>query len=239
MENIKCFGLTFRGIKRSEIFTKLEKTKVVITVNSEFIVEAGNNPRFRVLINKSHSTFDGQIPFLVAKIRNTFRSFDKISGSDLIFDALNLSSGQGKRLFFLGGDEHTNQKAVTIANEKYGANCEGFSPSFSAYPFEESWNNGVKEALTQFSPDILFVGFGVLKQEYWIEDNYDFLNSLGVSVVIGSGGSFAFVAGTVDRAPKYIQQLGLEGIYRFFQEPGIYRLKRLIKSLGIFRFIAK
>lgn len=239
MENIKCFGLVFRGIRRDRLLDKTEKTKIIVTVNAEFIVESNRNSRFRDLINNSYSTFDGQIPFIIAKIKHPFAQFEKISGSDLIFDALQLSKNEGKRLFFLGGEAHINQAAVSRAKEHFKATCEGFSPPFASYPFTQEWTNDIQLRLKNFSPDILFVGFGAVKQEFWIEDNYQFLESIGLSVVIGSGGSFAFVSGKIKRAPVFFQRTGLEGIYRFFQEPGMYRLKRLIKSLRVFLLIAK
>jgi len=239
MDNIKCFGLVFRGIRRSSILSKADTTKVIITVNAEFIVESNKNIRFKELINNSYSTFDGQIPYLIAKIKNPFAKFEKISGSDLIFDALKLSREKSKRIFFLGGDENTNDKAVLKAQEDFGAICDGFSPPFSSYPFTQNLTDDIQLRLRKFSPDILFVGFGAVKQEFWIDDNYQFLQSIDLSVVIGSGGSFAFVSGQIKRAPLFFQRTGLEGVYRFFQEPGMYRLNRLIKSLRIFLLLTK
>jgi hypothetical protein len=65
-------------------------------------------------------------------------------------------------------------------------------------------------------PDLLFVGFGAPKQEYWI---FDHGTKLGATVSIGVGGSFEMVAGVVNRAPRWMQNLGFEWLYRFYMEP--------------------
>jgi N-acetylglucosaminyldiphosphoundecaprenol N-acetyl-beta-D-mannosaminyltransferase len=80
------------------------------------------------------------------------------------------------------------------------------------------------------SPDILLVAFGNPKQEKWI-DMYG--RSLGVPVLIGVGGSLDFIAGHTRRAPEWMQQVGLEWLFRLLQEPR--RLfRRYIIDLVIF-----
>ena len=87
-----------------------------------------------------------------------------------------------------------------------------------------------------FSPDYLFVGFGAGKQESWINDNFNLLKELNVKMVVGSGGTFEFVSGKITRAPKLIQKIGLEGVFRLLVEPKMFRLKRIMKSFKIFYY---
>ena len=114
---------------------------------------------------------------------------------------------------------------------------DGYSPEFETYPFSEQFNKVCLEKISDFKPDILFVGFGAPKQEYWIDDNMEFLARAGVKYTIGSGGTFDFVSQKIKRAPVFIQKIGLEGIYRLFQEPSKMRLKRLIDSCKFFKYI--
>jgi len=85
----------------------------------------------------------------------------------------------------------------------------------------------------------LFVGFGAIKQECWINDNKHFLEDLGVKWVVGSGGTFEFVAGLIKRAPAWIQRVGMEGIYRTIKEPNLLRFKRIFLSFKVFKYIRK
>ena len=65
-------------------------------------------------------------------------------------------------------------------------------------------------------PDILLIGFGNPKQELWFNRNR---HKLKTSVTIGIGGTYEFIVGSVSRAPIWVQKIGMEWIYRIFQDP--------------------
>ena len=89
----------------------------------------------------------------------------------------------------------------------------------------------LKEQIRDAEPDMLFVAFSSPKKEYWIKKYLDIMN---VPFVMGVGGSFDVVAGVTDRAPRWMQDHGLEWFYRFIQEPG-RMWKRYI--VGNFKFV--
>jgi N-acetylglucosaminyldiphosphoundecaprenol N-acetyl-beta-D-mannosaminyltransferase len=163
--------------------------------------------------------------------------FEKLSGSDMVYDFCKFAKENNYRVFFLGGKEESNQSAVRVIKEQYNIGIAGYSPGFEDYPFSEHFNNSCLNAIKQFKPEILFVGFGAPKQEYWADDNMTVLSKIGVKYVVGCGGTFEFVANNIKRAPNFIQKIGLEGVYRFFQEPNKLRFKRLIDSLKFFKYI--
>jgi N-acetylglucosaminyldiphosphoundecaprenol N-acetyl-beta-D-mannosaminyltransferase len=66
-------------------------------------------------------------------------------------------------------------------------------------------------------PDILFVGMPTPLKEFWLSEN---LEGLGIPFCMGVGGSFDVYAGTVRRAPEWMQRYGLEWLFRLMQEPG-------------------
>jgi N-acetylglucosaminyldiphosphoundecaprenol N-acetyl-beta-D-mannosaminyltransferase len=79
--------------------------------------------------------------------------------------------------------------------------------------------------------DFLFVAYRYWEQERWIDRNFA---KLPVKVVMGVGGAFDFAAGRILRAPKFVQKLGFEWLYRLFREPR--RFKRqfsLLKFIGL------
>jgi N-acetylglucosaminyldiphosphoundecaprenol N-acetyl-beta-D-mannosaminyltransferase len=63
------------------------------------------------------------------------------------------------------------------------------------------------------------------------------LSKIGVKYIVGCGGTFDFVANKIKRAPVFIQKIGLEGVYRFLQEPNKVRYKRLFDSFKFFKYI--
>lgn len=230
-------NLQFKGLTFKNVISDFDKYKQVLTVNSEFIVKAQKEKRLARLINEKVSTFDGQVPYLLAKIKNSRQEFTKISGSDLIYDLCSFAKKNNKKVFLLGGKSRSNYKSIEILKMKYNIEISGYSPEYRTYPFGSIHNELILTKIREFKPDILLVGFGAVKQEYWISDNEETLESIGVKIALGCGGTFEFVSGEIPRAPESLQKLGLEGVYRFFQEPKLFRLKRLIISLGIIKYL--
>ena len=227
-------GLAFKGLTMSDISPSEGTFKQIVTVNAEFIVRAKGDPRLRSIINTNISTFDGQIPLMLAKKKHKGVSIEKLSGSDLIYKFCEEAGKSGDKVFLLGGNEISNARSCDILRQEYGVTIDGFSPPHQAYPFTSDLEEEIRERVTRFQPKIIFVGFGAGKQEFWIDDNRVWLEESGVLVAMGSGGSFEFVAGEFKRAPIWVQKMGGEIIYRLFQQPNFARFMRLLVSMKIF-----
>ncbi|MGZ3790405.1 MAG: WecB/TagA/CpsF family glycosyltransferase [Bacteriovorax sp.] len=237
---IRFAGINFLGLKKSDLLNEDIHLKFVTTLNAEIIVKANEDPEFKKIIDQSLCTFDGQIPYLLAKIKYPKHDFQKISGSDFIYQVCEFAQERKQKIYLLGGKSDSNAIAIEKIKEKYsGVHVDGFSPTFSPYPFTSELNLEIREKIQQFSPHYLFVGFGAGKQEMWIHDNIHFLSKVGVRLVVGSGGTFEFVSGVIKRAPYIIQKMGGEGIYRLIAEPKFFRLKRLVTSLRIFLYLGR
>nr|WP_268824871.1 WecB/TagA/CpsF family glycosyltransferase [Massilia sp. MS-15] len=209
---------------------------VIVTVNADFIVRAKHERRLAGIISNDYSTFDGQVPYWLAKVMAKPKKveFEKISGSDFAYELLAHAAKYNKRVFFLGASERTNAKACQVAKEKYGIEIDGYSPPLAEYPFPSEWEQDVLNRIRAFKPDYLFVAFGMLKQEYWIDDNRDALQQLNVEIAIGCGGTLDFLSGRLQRAPVWMQKAGLEGVYRLLVERKLFRLQRLLRSFLVF-----
>jgi N-acetylglucosaminyldiphosphoundecaprenol N-acetyl-beta-D-mannosaminyltransferase len=232
--SIHFCGINFCGLEQAQLFEEVAETRFVVTVNAEFIVKANHNLKFLNIINANYATFDGQIPYMFARLLNLHQQFSKISGSDLIYDACEYAQQHNKSLFLLGSNPRSNALAVDKLQQRYGIRVGGYSPPHETYPFAVSHDEAMLDEIRQFHPDFLFVGFGAIKQEYWINDHLDFLRQQQVRLVVGCSGTFDFVSGQTKRAPRLVQQSGLEGLWRFLTEPRLFRLKRLLESTRFF-----
>ncbi len=232
-------NLNYNLLCRDDLFTRKEnELKVIVTVNAQFIVLANTDKRYFDFINAHYATFDGKIPLKFAKKKcKEFSCAEKLSGSEIIYDFAQFAKENGMKLFLLGGKPLSNDIAVQKLREKYSILVEGFSPKFEEYPFSEDFVKTCLDEIADFHPDILFVGFGAPKQEYFIEDNFDFLKSCGIKYAVGCGGTFEFVSGALPRAPRCIQKIGLESLFRFFTEISWMRFSRILYSLKFFRYI--
>ena len=80
-------------------------------------------------------------------------------------------------------------------------------------------------------PDLLFVAFGMGKQEKFIGDNW---SELDVKLAMGVGGAFDYISGGVSRAPEWMRKSGLEWLHRLFRQPWRWRRQlRLIEFIGL------
>jgi N-acetylglucosaminyldiphosphoundecaprenol N-acetyl-beta-D-mannosaminyltransferase len=213
-------------------------TKIIFTANAAIISEANTSKRLYDILNNNYVTFDGQIPYIIAKVlKGKNKRYEKLSGSDIIYDFCEFVKMQNYKMFFLGGKIENNKISVDIIEKKYNIVVNGYSPDFENYPFSNNFNNSCLKKINDFKPDVLFVGFGTPKENYWVDDYKMFLSEIGVKYVICCGGTFDFVSKKIKRAPIFIQKLGLEGLYRLFQEPNKIRYNRLVDSFKFFKYI--
>lgn len=230
-------GINISCHSHDDLLTISDKLMLIVTVNSEAIVRSQTDSRLRSIINNNLSTIDGQIPLWLYRRKYKMVQVEKISGSDLIYSIPEFAEDKGYRVFLLGGKPESNKGAVSKLKGLYPSlNIDGYSPAYHPYPFPDNINEKIIKKIINFRSDIVFVGFGMGKQEFWEDDNMKTLQEAGVKILIGCGGSFEFASGKIKRAPKYIQNAGLEGVWRLLKEFKWFRLKRLLLSCKIFYY---
>ena len=141
---------------------------------------------------------------------------ERVAGSDLIYRLAESSAAKGHRIYLLGGADGVAEKAAAKLEQLYpgvqicGIDC----PPFGQWSFSQRMQ--INNKIVDTRPDILLVAFGQPKGEFWIQENYE---DLQVPVSIQVGASFDFVAGNSRRAPKLMQSIGLEWLYRTAKDP--------------------
>jgi N-acetylglucosaminyldiphosphoundecaprenol N-acetyl-beta-D-mannosaminyltransferase len=125
-------------------------------------------------------------------------------------------------IFLLGASPGVAETLKQVMEAKHpGVQIVGtFVPPFRAV-FSQEENQQMIQAINKVKPDILLVSLTAPKQDIWIAEN---LEKLDTHVAIGIGGAFEVAAGMINRAPVWMQKAGLEWFYRFLQEP-----KRMFK----------
>lgn len=97
---------------------------------------------------------------------------------------------------------------------------------------KKSEQTRIEKLLKDLKPDVVFVAFGAPHQEGWIIENKELLESSGVRLVMAVGGTFDMLFGKVARAPKWVQAIGLEWLFRLYQEPWRWR-----RQMKLFSFV--
>lgn len=87
--------------------------------------------------------------------------------------------------------------------------------------------------INESGADIVWVGLGAPKQEKWMNAHAGKINA----VMMGVGAGFDFHAGTIDRAPVWVQRIGLEWLYRLFQDPGRLFKRYFVTNIKFFWYL--
>ena len=138
---------------------------------------------------------------------------ERINGTNLMTSLLALAAREGYRVYFLGATQHVVEACV---QQTLAAHPQLTVAGFRNGYFSPADARDVIESINQAAPDILFIGMGTPQKEMFA---YEHRAQLRVPVVQGVGGSFDVVAGLVERAPVWMQDWGLEWLFRVQQEP--------------------
>ncbi len=137
---------------------------------------------------------------------------ERVAGVDLFYCLLQMSAQRGFPVFLLGAEEEIVIEARRRVEEIYPHLIVAGHHHGYFWEDEET----VVDKIRISNARLLFVAITSPKKENFINKWKD---QLGVDFVMGVGGTFDVVAGKVKRAPKWMQRIGLEWLYRVYQEP--------------------
>lgn len=236
--NTEVDNLTMdEAIDKAEELIIKKKPSYVVTPNVDHIVKLETDKEFQdVYKNADLILTDGMPLIWISKMKgNPIK--EKISGSDFFPKLCERASEKGYSLFLLGAAEGVADKAAKNLKEKYnGLNIVGtYSPSYGFEKKDEEIKEIIK-IINDVKPDILAVGLGAPKQEKFL---YKYRNALNVPISLAIGASIDFEAGNINRAPKWMQNCGLEWFYRLCKEPKRMFRRYIVDDSKIIRIALK
>lgn len=142
---------------------------------------------------------------------------ERIAGWDLFFFEMNKLEKKGGMVMFMGSSQKVLDQIVKRAAVDYPhLKVVTYSPPYKP-EFSDGDNKAIIDAINAANPDLLWIGMTAPKQEKW---TYSHWNELNIHCHVGTiGAVFDFFAGTVERAPIWWQEHGLEWLYRLIKEP--------------------
>ncbi len=159
---------------------------------------------------------------------------ERVAGADLVPQLARLSAERGYRLFLLGAEEESSAGTAAWMEKNHPGVCIAGRYSPKHRPLEEMDHEEILKRIEAARPDILLVAFGNPKQEKWLAMHR---HRLEVPVCIGVGGSFDFLSGRIPRAPLWMQQSGMEWLYRTIQEPSRLAKRYISNAAGLLRYL--
>ncbi|WAA12135.1 WecB/TagA/CpsF family glycosyltransferase [Fervidibacillus halotolerans] len=222
MKCVNIMGIPFFYTDQSSFIQLLDeriqqkKRTFVVTANPEIVMKAKEDADFKnTILQATYITADGIGIVKAAKLLKDPLP-GRVTGFDTMMGLLQVANEKRYKIFLLGAKQETLDKVV----EKIKTNYPGIQIVGARNGYFDWKQNDIIDQVIDAKPDITFVALGVPKQEQWIAENIHRVES---GVMMGVGGSFDAIAGTVKRAPEIWQKLNLEWLYRLIQQPSRWR----------------
>lgn len=220
--NVDTFGFE-EAINTAKGLIDGQKVSQVVTINPEMFEYANRNSEFTNIVNEAEIVIPDGIGVKIAlKINGV--NVDRIPGIDFAKRLLEESAINNIPVAIIGAKEEIITKAIeNLQKEVNGLNI--------VYYHNGYFNNDeeIYDEINAKSPKLILVAMGSPRQEQFI---YNAKKVLKPALMVGIGGSLDVWSGSVKRAPKIFQVLGMEWFYRTVTQPS--RIKRIFPTLPLF-----
>lgn len=221
-ERFNLFGINY-AISRTEEAV-LHVMRHIKELSGEYIcfsnvhtsVMAREDASYRNVLNGAAFVFPDGTPIATLEQKKGYVGAERVAGPDFMEHMFRDTQDGRLSHFFYGASQETLDALKENLLKKYpGIDIRGmYSPPFRALSEEE--DRADVNLINGSGADIIWIGLGAPKQEKWMNAHKGEISG----VMMGVGAGFDFHAGTIKRAPKWIQKIGLEWLFRLFQDPG-------------------
>ena len=206
----------------------------IATANLNFLINAIYDSEQKEILSGCRMVLADGMPLVWASRVMGAPLQERVTGSDLVPRLIELSAEKGYRIFLLGARESSSRAVANWIEQTHPrAKLVGrYCPPFAE--LDEMDHEDMLLKIEAARPDILLVAFGNPKQEKWLAMHR---HRLRVPVCIGVGGSLDILAGLVPRAPVWMQNHGLEWLFRTCLEPTRLSLRYARDAFGLIRYM--
>lgn len=219
-----------RALERLYSWSSRGESRYVCICNVHSVVTARRDDAFQKVINNADMATPDGMPLAWVLRKSGCPQQQRINGPDLMWKYCALAEKNGHSVYCYGSTDQT----LKLLEEKLKRafpllNVVFYSPPFRHLTDEE--DQGITDRINRSGAGVVFVGLGCPKQERWMAAHKGRINA----VMIGVGAAFDYHAGVVRRAPRWMQNAGLEWLHRLASEPR--RLwKRYLFTNSLFLF---
>ncbi|MHC1733019.1 MAG: WecB/TagA/CpsF family glycosyltransferase [Bacteroidales bacterium] len=233
LKQIDIFDIKINPLSRTDFLTIVEsaikegKQIAQFGVNSATINDINRSEEFRTTINKADLVHIDGMSVVWALRSFGYSVPERVATPDLADGVLEMADREKMSLFLFGAKETILTLCKQRIEENY-PNIRIVGIRNGYYKADEE--NDIFKMINDLKPDILFLGMSSPKKELFFES---YRNNLNARYILGVGGYFDIVSGLIKRAPRWMQNTGLEWFFRLMQEP-----RRLWKRylIGIHQF---
>lgn len=190
------------------------RAKAVLSTNGNIIAKVALSSEFREIFQKADVVHaDGAPVVMASKLFTGTPVPERSATTDFLFDAAAAAAEAGLKFYLLGATEEINRRAAEAVKKAYpGVEIVGRRDGYFGAEDEAA----ICEAINASGADVLWVGMGVPRETQFSLNNK---HRLKVGWIVTCGGCFNFAAGDYVRAPRWMQNLGMEWLHRLIREP--------------------
>jgi N-acetylglucosaminyldiphosphoundecaprenol N-acetyl-beta-D-mannosaminyltransferase len=243
------FGLDFFGRGRYELLDLLgnqvensSKLSYIVTPNPEQVIQSRSDRQFLRNLQAADLIVPDGMGIIWASQLLAIKSQqpalpERIGGVDLALDLLELAREKKLTTLVIGGRDYSPEvggvgqpQPLDLQPDLYW--LAGYQNIANPQPSEEKQ---VTAAIKKLKPDLVFVAFGAPYQEEWAVAHRQLCQQSGVKILMVVGGAFDYILGRVPRAPKWLQRLGGEWIFRLVSQP--WRWRRQLRLISYIKLV--
>ena len=220
---INFVGTKVRAFTYNEFFASIDnwlndktsRSHHVAIINAYCATCALSNTRLNKIYKEADIVAPDGRPFVYWLRLFTRRHCEQFDASSILINLAKRSKEKGYTFYLYGGHpEVLEQMQLNLKKMfPYIKIVGAYSPPFR--PLSEDEDKEITDAINNLKPDIICVGLGTPKQDYWI---YEHKEKIRGAVFIPCGAVFDFFGGRIKRAPKIVSVLGIEWLYRLFSK---------------------
>ena len=242
-DTANILGLAVRALTYKEFFKYIDdwvsqkngRSHHVALINAFCSISTVSDSRLANIYNGADLIVPDGMPFvycLKALLKKPCQQFD---ASSILTNLIKHASTAGYTFYLYGGHpEVLENMKLNLETRFPHIKIVGFqSPPFRSLTPEE--DQAVCDEINTLRPDILCIGLGTPKQDYWIDDH---ITKIKGTVMVPCGAIFDFFGGRIRRAPVFIQKAGIEWLYRLFSKDfrRLFRRYTLLNALFLLNF---
>ena len=203
------------AVDRVLAWARDHQSRYVCVATAHMVMEAYDSAEFRQIVNGADLVTPDGMPLVWGLRWLGIKEAVRVYGPDLTPAVLRAAAALGIPVGFFGGAPAVLERLTAAAAARFPGLNVAFAESPPFRPLTDEEDQGYVERINRSGARILFVGLGCPKQEWWMAARRGRVRA----VMLGVGAAFDFLAGTKPWAPRWMQQAGLEWLFRLATEP--------------------
>lgn len=237
--DLMLFGSPVFSESMQELLSQIDEAirsgspRLIMTVNVDMALEIIDNPQFREIYQSCDIRLLDGMP-LVMLARVVGKAADRNTGADLLPSAVEYGAHEGWHIVIAGGGDGVAAAAARRLSDRFPLSDVQAISFPKVDHVDDVASVQFLAKLRNSNPDLVFLCLGAPKQERWFAYWKD---RLPPAVYVGAGAAVDFAAGTKARAPRVLQRLGLEWLWRLVLEPRRLGFRYLVRGPRFSRVI--